>query len=105
MVTTVPAATSDASSGTREMPPSASSDGAQRSSTPVVPWAHAITGHPPAGGVPVGATTTPDTAIGVPSGLVDVYSTRHACCVPDLVLRSAVRTGARGPSGSAAGGW
>ena len=54
-----------------------SSDGAHRDATPLVPWAQATTGRPPSGTAPVGANTTPETAIGVPFGSVDAYSTRR----------------------------
>jgi hypothetical protein len=42
------------------------SDGANRRPTPLVPCAHTTTGHPPAGGVPYGTSTTPDAGTGWP---------------------------------------
>ena len=41
-------------------------DGAQLSAEPVVPCAQLSTGQPPAGGLPSGRTTRPDTATGSP---------------------------------------
>ena len=41
-------------------------DGAQTSAMPVVPCDQATMGHPPAGGLPLGMNTTPDTATGPP---------------------------------------
>ena len=73
--------------------------------TPVVPWAQATTGHPPSGAAPAGAATTPDTAMGDPSGALDVYSTRHASLplvrLPSDWERMMVPGG---PAGSSAGG-
>ncbi len=43
---------------------------------PVVPCAQATIVQPPAGGVPGGVTTMPDTTIGLSSRPVDMYSTR-----------------------------
>ena len=76
-------------------------------STPVVPWAQATTGQPPAGGSPVGATTTPDTAIGEPAGVG--RRVQHAPrpagrpATPSIGLLADDRA-RPGPSGSSAGG-
>ncbi|WP_395623165.1 hypothetical protein [Sphingomonas daechungensis] len=44
--------------------------------TPVVGWAQATTGRPPAGAAVLGMTTIPDTGITVPSSAVVLYKTR-----------------------------
>ncbi len=47
----------------------------QRAASPVVPCAQLITGQPPAGGVPVGIATVPETATSFPLTAVVWYST------------------------------
>ena len=46
-------------------------EGAQPRAIPVVGWAQAITGQPPAGGSRSGAMIMAETAIGFPSGEVE----------------------------------
>src|SRR5262245_27058640 len=53
-------------------------DGAQSSSIPVVPCAHATTGRPPSGLGTSGATTTPEVSTVLPSIPVETYRIRQA---------------------------
>ncbi|MFC7539971.1 hypothetical protein ACFQU2_11635 [Siccirubricoccus deserti] len=45
--------------------------GAHIGARPVVPWAQVMTGQPPAGGVPAGMATVPETATLFPAGSVE----------------------------------
>ncbi len=45
------------------------SEGAQEGARPVVPCAQLTIGKPPAGGVPPGSTTIPDTATSAPASV------------------------------------
>lgn len=62
----------------RSLAASADFDGAHWSARPVVPCAHVSTVRPSFGAAPVGATTTPDTAMSRPSTEREWYSTFHA---------------------------
>src|SRR3954454_4850926 len=74
---TYPAASSGARNGIDEAA-SGAFDGAHWSASPVVPCAHATTVRPAFGAAPVGATTTPDTAMSRPSTAREWYRTLHA---------------------------
>jgi hypothetical protein len=43
------------------------SEGAAVRATPLVPWAHTTTGHPRAGGRPLGSKITPEAGTSVPA--------------------------------------
>ncbi len=55
----------------------AKSDGAHASAMPVVPCAHDMIGHPPAGGAPPGTTMYPETPVSPPWTVVERYKTLH----------------------------